>query len=334
MADWLESIWYGKSAWRYALSPLSLLYCLVFRVQKWTATKVRESAASAAVPVIVVGNITLGGTGKTPLTIALIQVLKTMGYRPGVISRGYGGKPPYLPYPVNASDDPGNCGDEPLLISKESGTPVVVDPDRCRALNYLLQQYDCNIVVSDDGLQHHRLPRDLEIIVIDGKRRLGNGWCLPAGPLREAPSRLASVDYVISNGVKIPETDNVMTLKPLVFQAVDGEKTLALNAFNGQAVNAIAGIGNPRRFFDTLRTLGIKAKTREFADHHHYQASDFNFDDQLPLLMTSKDAIKCTGLGLANAWYLRIEAELEESLLQEFKNNIKRLMSIRFSPVK
>lgn len=298
------------------------------------AARVRESMGNSSVPVIVVGNITVGGTGKTPLTLALLQVLKTMGCRPGVISRGYGGKPPYLPYPVNASDHPTNCGDEPLLISKESGAPVVVDPDRCQALNYLLEHYDCNIVVSDDGLQHHRLPRDLEIIVIDSRRRLGNGWCLPAGPLREAPARLASADYVISNGGKIPETDNVMTLKPLVFQAVGGEMTLALNAFNGQSVNAIAGIGHPRRFFDTLRKLGIKPKTREFADHHDYQASDFNFDDQLPLLMTAKDAIKCNDLGLVNAWYLRIEAELEEALLNEFKNKITRLMSVRLSPAK
>lgn len=329
LAKWLDKVWYKQSPWALLFYPLSGLYWLVFQWQKQKGLKARLSATPAAVPVIVVGNITVGGTGKTPLTLALLKLLEEWGWQPGVISRGYGARPPHLPYQVANDDEPELAGDEPLLIRRQSGCPVVVDPDRRQALAYLVKNLPCNIVISDDGLQHHRLARDLEIVVIDGQRRLGNGRCLPAGPMREPASRLDTVDFVVSNGSRIPEAPYTFSLKPVCFAEVGGSRTLALNAFSGQSVFAVAGIGNPQRFFDVLAELDIYASTHAFPDHYHYQSEDFTRDETIPLLMTAKDAVKCADLGLVNAWYLQVEAEPEEKFLQDFKRRIDTFVARR-----
>ena len=332
---WLEKVWYKNSLWRYFLYPLTWLYRLVFTLQRRTQLQEQNRYQRPAVPVIIVGNISVGGTGKTPLTLTLLNYLSDLGYKPGVISRGYGGHPPYLPYPVEPASNPEFSGDEPLLIRRRSGCPVVVDPDRQQALSFLTAQFHCDIVVSDDGLQHHRLPRDVEIVVIDGQRRLGNGLCLPAGPLREPPSRLTLVDFVISNGCKIPEARHLMTFKPTCFKEVGGERVCALDSFENQKVNAIAGIGNPQRFFESLEKLNISVQGHAFADHHGYTAEELTFARQAPLLMTEKDAMKCAGLGLRDAWYLQIEAELQDTFLNELsdklttvKNNLSSLRKV------
>lgn len=304
-----------------------MLYRWVFRLQQRSALSAQGERFRPDIPVIVVGNITLGGTGKTPLTLALLEVLKKLDMYPGVISRGYGGQPPQLPYVVSTSDNPVYAGDEPLLIRRHSGCPVVVDPDRRRALRHLIQQFNCDVVVSDDGLQHHRLPRDLEIVVIDGQRRLGNGWCLPAGPLREPVSRLATVDLIISNGNRIPEAPYLMTLKPLKFVKTDGSDCRSLEFFRGQAVNAIAGIGNPQRFFQQLRELGMSPICHEFPDHYRYRHHDLAFEQPLPLVMTAKDAVKCAHLNLSDGWYLQVEAELDGVFVDRFKTCLYEIQS-------
>ncbi len=308
MSQWLEEVWYGQSLWSKVLTPLSWLYRGLFHLDKKRAIPQRPSFP---VPIIVVGNITVGGTGKTPLTLAILAYCKSQGYRPGVVSRGYGGQPPSLPHRVDCDDRAEQVGDEPLLIRRRSDCPVVVDPDRCRAVSCLLENYSVDLVVSDDGLQHHRLPRDIEIIVIDGNRRLGNGQCLPAGPLRESKARLATVDFVVSNGKADNLAEHTMLLEPRGFFRVgDGQET-AVNAFRGEHVDAVAGIGNPDRFFRQLAKLGVKAVTHPFPDHHSFTPEDLQFDPQRTILMTEKDAAKCHHFGLADAWYLRIDAELE-----------------------
>jgi tetraacyldisaccharide 4'-kinase len=327
MRDWLDKVWYKdlNSHWRYLLYPLTGVYRLLFRWQKQRGLTAQKLSELPDVPVIVVGNITVGGTGKTPLTMALLEILKGSGLLPGVISRGYGGSPPYLPYAVSTLDKPELCGDEPLLICRQSGCPVVIDPNRRRALSYLIEKFQCNIVISDDGLQHHRLPRDIEIVVIDSQRRLGNGRCLPAGPLREPPGRLTSVDFVISNGQRIPEATYVMTLKPTHFVEVGGLRKRQLDSFAGQSVHAVAGIGNPQRFFDVLKELNISANVHAFPDHYNYRAEDVNFSQPLPLLMTAKDAVKCTEMDLSDAWYLQVDACLEEAFVHAFRHKISTL---------
>jgi tetraacyldisaccharide 4'-kinase len=265
--------------------------------------------------VIVVGNITVGGTGKTPLVLYLLEQLQEQGFKPGVISRGYGGKSTVYPQLVTANSMAFAVGDEPLLLAKRSGCPVVVDPNRPRGARYLLENHDCNLIISDDGLQHYALARDIEMVVIDGKRRMGNGLCLPAGPLREPVSRLQSVDFVLVNG-EAKTHELAMQLKPLQWVNVaEPARTLPLSAFQGKKVHAVAGIGNPQRFFETLQTLGCEASVQAFADHHRYVASDLAFADGLPVLMTEKDAVKCQAFAKQQHWYLQIAAELPSTFM-------------------
>jgi tetraacyldisaccharide 4'-kinase len=260
--------------------------------------------------IIVVGNITAGGSGKTPLVIRLCHLLRQAGFKPGVISRGYGRKERGLRL-VSPASDPGVVGDEPLLIAQRAAVPVIVSADRCEAARRLLKQ-QINVIISDDGLQHYRLPRTLEICVIDGNRGFGNGRLIPAGPLREPVERLASFDHIIVNGV----TDLVPDELP-----VDSGQSWRLAQFAGCKANAVAGIGNPARFFDLLRHAGIKVIEHVFPDHHVFGAADFEkMDASLPVMMTEKDAVKCKSLGLKNAWFLSVDAvlpsEWEQDLLR------------------
>lgn len=308
----LNRIWYGGEAaplWLRALVPL---YRAGNRFDRWLGLRRRPSDLEDAY-IIVVGNLTAGGSGKTPLVVRLCRLLARAGFKPGVISRGYGRRDHELRL-VGKGSDPRTVGDEPLLIARHAGVPVIVSADRCKAARKLIER-GVDIVVADDGLQHYRLPRKLEICVVDGGRVFGNGRCLPAGPLREPVARLDTVDYVVVNGdpaVLSERHDAVgMLLQGSVLRSLDDGQSWRLAQFAGCRVNAVAGIGNPDRFFELLRQSRIKVTGYPFPDHHEYSADDFRrMDPNLPLLMTEKDAVKCQGLGLKNAWSLEVEAVL------------------------
>jgi len=308
----LNQIWYEGEPVPWWLRALVPVYKAGNQLDKWWKLRQRPDDLGS-VFIIVVGNITVGGSGKTPLVIRLCNLLRQAGFKPGVISRGYGRKERDLRLASPASD-PGVVGDEPLLIAQRAGVPVIVSPDRCEAARTLLKK-QVNVIISEDGLQHYRLPRNLEICVIDGTRGFGNGLQIPAGPLREPVARLAAFDDIIVNG----ETDVLpdgMPMTPMVLVAgllrsMDSGQSWRLAQFAGCKANAVAGIGNPGRFFDLLRHARIKVIEHVFPDHHVFSANDFaNMDASLPILMTEKDAVKCKSLGLKNAWCLSVDAVL------------------------
>lgn len=279
-----------------------------------------------------IGNITVGGAGKTPLLIALCQHLQQQGKQVGVISRGYAGKSNNYPMVVDEESDPVRAGDEPVLIATKTGCPVVVDPDRVQALGLLLEKFEVDVILSDDGLQHYRLHRDIEIVVIDGQRLFGNGQCMPAGPLREPISRIKDCDFVVVNGSAITShpalaSSTTMTISPTTLVNLSsGEKRPFSGApFNiGSRLQAVAGIGNPQRFFDSLQSLPYPIETSSFPDHHLYQPDDFiALDSHQPIVMTEKDGIKCQHFASANLWSVAIEAELSEALLSGITDKLK-----------
>lgn len=323
----LERAWYRPRSWSLLLAPLAWLFSSVARRRRrWLQAR----QESLRLPVVVVGNITVGGTGKTPLIIALVKALQARGYRPGVISRGYGGTAPSYPFMVTRHSDPAHCGDEPLLIAISCDCPVVVDPDRLRAARHLESHGDCEIILSDDGLQHYRLPRNLEIIVVDGDRVLGNGWCLPAGPLREPAARLREADFAIVNGgnaVLDHPRQYRMFLQPLRFRRLNGNEIRSPDNPPGDSVNAVAGIGNPTRFARTLASLGLAVKLHPFPDHHRFVASELVFNDGRPVILTAKDAVKCHDLSAPDLWVLDVAATLENSGLNTLVEAIENLVT-------
>lgn len=267
-----------------------------------------------AVPVIVVGNITVGGTGKTPLVLWLVNFLKEQGFRPGIVSRGVGGKQQRAARWVERNSDPKWAGDEAVLLARQD-CPVVIGIDRVAAVQELLAKSNCNIVISDDGLQHYRMGRDVEIVVIDGMRGLGNQRFLPAGPLRESPARLKTVDYVVKHVPAFaPDSvsdELVMKLQGnLLVSVKDAEQRISLNSFQNATVHAIAAIGNPERFFSLLRHQGLTIIEHTFSDHYLYQPQDFNFNDKLPIVMTEKDAVKCENFADERFWFLPVRPEV------------------------
>lgn len=349
---WFERLWYNDEPKRlpvYLLLPFSLLY------QKLVETRRRKFLSSSkpnldsGCPVIVVGNISVGGTGKTPLVIWLAQQLQAHGYKPGVISRGYGGKATSFPQLVVPGSNPFAVGDEPAMIAQRlDNIPVVIDPDRARGCRYLNHELGCNIVVSDDGLQHYKLKRDIEIAVIDGKRGLGNGKCLPAGPLREPAARLDSVDFLIINTTNSKiSTDNLdipglssdfiskaisVNFQPgklVSLQSSNKGQEVLNDGFNDlkQPVHALAGIGNPERFFDTLHDMGIRFQTHPFPDHFQYRPVDLEFSDNNDIVMTEKDAIKCQLFASTletRCFFLPINAEMGKDLWSMIESKLNR----------
>ncbi|OZG73455.1 tetraacyldisaccharide 4'-kinase [Hahella sp. CCB-MM4] len=329
MTRFIERVWYGKNLWWLLFLPLTFVYMSVVLFRKGYYRLIRGDKAVSDVPVIVVGNVTVGGTGKTPLVMALVGYLESIGYRPGVISRGYGGNASVYPHVVEPEDSPAVSGDEPLLIRRRAGVPVVVDPNRTAALGCLLDKFHCNVVISDDGLQHLKLPRDMEIVVIDGARGLGNRWCLPSGPMRESAERLKNVDFVIANGKAGLPVDYEMTLKPTRLVAVNGDEVQATELFAGRTVHAVAGIGNPERFFSTLEALGMKVVRHAFPDHHVYQADDLVFEDGFPVVMTEKDAVKCGAFKVKELWYLEVEGGLSKAFFGQVGQRLQEISSSR-----
>ncbi len=308
---WLLRQWYGGEVPGVGLRLLAGLYRMVSALRQ-------ETPEALPVPVIVVGNFTAGGTGKTPLVIALALRLAQDGYRPGIISRGYGRR---SQAPVRVASDTAisASGDEPWLMFERTGLPVFVDSDRLAAGKAAVAA-GCDLVIADDGLQHRRLARDIEIEVVDGERRYGNGLIIPAGPLREPPRRC---DFKVVNGGQAGEGESQMRLRLGLARPLHGGAERGLDSFLGVAVQAVAGIGNPQRFFDALHAQGLQVQGRAFPDHHAYAADDFRGMEG-PILMTEKDAINCRGLDLGQrAWVVPVEADLPEDFYSRLLQSLR-----------
>jgi tetraacyldisaccharide 4'-kinase len=319
----LQAVWYGGNTPSPLLRALSLLFAVLSALRRRLYGMGLLPRVRLPVPVVVVGNITAGGTGKTPLTIALVEALRARGFKPGVVSRGYGGsaREPML---VDAQATPELAGDEAFLIHRATQAPVAVGRDRAAAARLLLAHGDVDAIVADDGLQHYRLRRDVEICVIDGERRFGNGRLLPAGPLREPMARLASVDFRVCNGGPAQSGEVSMRLAGDTAVALsDPSHKRPLREFAGQRAHAVAGIGNPQRFFASLHAAGIETIEHPFPDHHAFVASDLAFADAAPVLMTEKDAIKCAAFAQENWWCVPVRAELPETFAAAVVANLR-----------
>jgi tetraacyldisaccharide 4'-kinase len=310
------------------LLPLSWLFRAVVAIRRGLYQAGVLRSERLPVPVIVVGNISVGGTGKTPLVLWLAAKLRERGYHPGIISRGYGGTN-QSPRAVQADSDATLCGDEPVLLARRSHCPVWIGRDRVAVAHALLAANPgCDIILSDDGLQHYRLARDAEIAVVDGARGLGNGLLLPAGPLREPPSRLNEVNAVVVRGAtQAAPLCHAMTLESTGLRNLtDIKRHVDATHFKGLRVHAVAGIGNPQQFFDTLTRMGIAHTPHAYADHHAFIASDLTFSDCDAVVMTEKDAVKCEAFATDAHWALQVDAHVAngDTLLQTLLERIKR----------
>ncbi len=322
LARWFQDAWYQDMYLSVLLAPFSLVYVDIIRLRRFLYRKGVLKSTRLSAQVIIVGNITVGGTGKTPLVIWLVNYLRQQGYQPGVISRGYGGEVGESPRLVTEHSRPQEVGDEPLLIVKKTAAPVAVGRQRSEAGRFLLEQTPCDILISDDGLQHYALQRDIEIAVVDGQRRFGNGYCLPAGPLREPVERLREVDWVIVNGQ--PEEDFEYGMQFRGNEAVNlktGERK-PLTDFAGQCCDALAGIGNPDRFFRFLQGQGLTIEPHSFPDHYAFTAADLAFSGHRPVLMTEKDAVKCLSFARQHFWAVPIQAEPDAGFIQQFQHRL------------
>jgi len=305
-------IWYAPNPVKWVLWPLSGLYRLAVEIRLLCFRLGLKPVTTLPVPVIVVGNLSVGGTGKTPVVIWLAAELQARGYRVGIVSRGYGGKSEEWPQRVEASSDPALVGDEPVLLARATRCPVVVDPDRVAGAQALLAAEAVDVLLSDDGLQHYALDRTMEIAVVDGERALGNGFCLPAGPLREPRSRMDRVDAVVVNGGSWGHA-GVFRAAPVaqrVYQAT-GSAQKQLSEFANTPVHAVAGIGNPQRFFDLLEDADIDVMPHPLPDHAELTIAELTFEDADPVLITEKDLVKCQSFAHDNVWCVPIKLQFE-----------------------
>jgi len=326
--SYLEKAWYKKSSWLWILWPLSLITKKISekRLKKFLSGKTKPWKPD--IPVIVVGNIVAGGTGKTPFVIWLAKKLTNLGYKPGVISRGYGGKAKKYPLVLDESTKVKMSGDEPRLIFHNAKVPVYVSPNRVQAAKRMVEDTECDVIISDDGLQHYALGRDVEIVVFDGSRGVGNKLCLPAGPLREPIERIDSVDFIVSSHTTLLEQgikENViMKFKATEWERLSDKKRVSLDSWPlGRIVHGVAGIGNPSKFFITLKELGFEVIEHSFPDHYQFMEEDLTFSYQLPIVMTEKDAARCRKIINKNIWVLKIEANLPEKFALQIANEMK-----------
>ena len=330
MKNWLERQWYRWSIWHLLLLPLSLLFWLVSSLRRALYRAGWKKIEQLPVPVIVVGNISVGGTGKTPLVIALVALLKDAGWRPGIISRGYQGKG-RLPRHVTRDSEPTTMGDEPVLLVRKTGCPVWVGQNRVEAGQALLAHHpEVNIIVCDDGLQHYRLARDVEVVVIDALRWFGNGQLLPAGPLREPVRRMRSADVVVINGwlpgAPLQRREFTMQLQGnLLYNLRNPELKAQPEIFVGQTLHAVAGIGHPLRFFKHLKKLGMHCEEHPFPDHHAFTPQDFPWHESEAIVMTEKDAVKCVDFLGDNAWVLPVQAQLDPGVGRTILEKLRKL---------
>lgn len=318
---YLIDAWYKKSIWLYLLSPLTILFSALVRWRKNSYIKNPKKIWISSVPIIVVGNISMGGTGKTPLVKHIASELKDRGFKPGLISRGYGGKFSGT-LEVTSEITYKQTGDEAQLLAKLQ-FPFFIDRNRSRAAKKLQEAYKCDVIISDDGLQHYAMGREIEIAVIDGIRRLGNGLVFPAGPLREPKSRLKEVDFIVNNGGPTESNEILMTLKPGKFVHLKSGKQYSIDNWPmHKQVHGVAGVGNPNRFFDLLSQLGFEFDKSPFPDHHKYNKRDLYYLDHLPILMTEKDASKCMHFDNSKIWYLSIEASIESQFIDRLEEKL------------
>jgi tetraacyldisaccharide 4'-kinase len=329
---WIHRVWYEGGSAYWALLPFSGIYWLIIRIRRLLYVCGIWQSKSVGVPVIVVGNITAGGTGKTPTTIWLARSLKERGFNPGIVSRGYGGSKSSSPMRVDVASDPVVVGDEPVLLAKRSGCPVAVDSDRVRAAGMLVDD-GVDLIIADDGLQHCRLARSYEICVIDGARWLGNRLILPAGPLRETASRLADVDQILVNGRLRSETETTIEQNAIEFSLVardvcrlNGSLSRPIERFADATVHAVAAIGNPKRFFDMLRAHGMQVMEHAYPDHGRIETSSLNFGDDFDILMTEKDAVKLGSKTSDKFWYVPVDLEMDSLIAGPWLEQIESRM--------
>jgi tetraacyldisaccharide 4'-kinase len=315
----LSQLWYAPRWYHWCLIilllPLSLLFMLISAGRRQAFKLGVKPSSKVNAAVIIVGNISVGGNGKTPLVVYLAQLLTEQGYKPGILTRGYGGKSADYPLLVDKHSQVSVVGDEPMLMCQHVSCPLVVDPLRARGAEYLVSQCHCDVIICDDGLQHYALKRDIEIVVMDGQRRLGNHLLLPAGPLREGKWRLKTVDFIVINGELATDTEYAMSLQPGDLINVKDPQRSCLMTEMTEAVTAMAGIGNPQRFFSLLESQGIGIKKQlSFVDHHDFKACDLPIDT---VLMTEKDAVKCRDFAHEDCWYLPVQAKMTESFSRD-----------------
>ncbi|WP_411754326.1 tetraacyldisaccharide 4'-kinase [Serratia sp. (in: enterobacteria)] len=323
----IERIWSGSSLVYLLLLPLSWLYGLVSGLIRLSYRCGLRKSWRAPVPVVIVGNLTAGGNGKTPMVIWLVEQLQQRGYRVGVVSRGYGGKSAVYPLVLDAQTTTRQAGDEPVLIYQRTGAPVAISPKRAEAVQALLNQGELDLIVTDDGLQHYALQRDFELVVIDGVRRFGNGWWLPAGPMRERVARLKTVDACVANGGVAQPGEIAMKLQAQdAVNIASGERRPAIELPH---VVAMAGIGHPPRFFATLEKLGVEVEREvAFADHQEYNHGQLAalVSQGQTLLMTEKDAVKCRAFAQPDWWYLPVDAVLPTEQAEQLLQGIQKLI--------
>ena len=336
MYDWLHRVWYEDGRFGWLLLPFSGIYYLLLALRRFLYDRRVLPSYRPAVPVIVVGNITAGGTGKTPTVLWLVDELQKRGFRPGIVSRGYGGSHSGSSMRVEADSDAAVVGDEPVLLAQRGKCPVVVDPDRVRAAGMLVED-GVDVIVADDGLQHYRLARDYEICVIDGSRGLGNRRLLPAGPLRDNAFRLEDVEQVLVNGALreggpdvTTAEQNAITFTLVASEVVrlNGSLTRPLERFAGKTVHAVAAIGNPQRFFDLLRGWGIQVIEHRFPDHAALSRSDLKFADDFEVFMTEKDAVKLERDMKDKYWFVPVRLEMDPlhaaPMLAQIESRVRR----------
>jgi tetraacyldisaccharide 4'-kinase len=326
LEQFMRKQWKQVGLWHIVLIPLSWLFIFLSCLRRFAYQVGLLKSVRLPVPVIVVGNISIGGTGKTPLVVWLAQRLRNAGYTPAIISRGYGGQAASVT-PVFEDSDPSIVGDEPVLMARQGNSPVWIGRNRVAVGKTVLQAHpECSVIISDDGLQHYRLRRDIELAVVDAEYGFGNSLRLPAGPLREGKSRLKTVDAVVCNGGNILPRSFRMQLTGEIFRsAADATKTSIARDFEGRNVVAIAGIGNPGRFFAQLKKMGLKCREVAFPDHYAFKVQDLQSIKADVILMTEKDAVKCAAFAEKNWWYLPVAAEVDEALASFILNKLRNL---------
>lgn len=326
-ASRLNALWYGSNPIYWLLWPLSLIYRGLVAVRRLAFRQAWMDSQDVGVPVVVIGNLTVGGTGKTPLTIWLAQRLIEGDFRVGIVCRGYGGVASDWPQLISESSDVEMVGDEAKLLARRTSCPVAAGPDRVAATRMLLQSGPLDVILSDDGLQHYRLRRSFEIAVVDGTRGLGNGLCLPAGPLREPASRLREVDAVVVNEGEFGHVGVIhagIKAVRVVELSTGSEKSLA--DFEDQSVHAVAAIGNPGRFFDLLSRHGLVVEPHPLADHAILSPGDLTFGDERPVLMTEKDAVKCGSSEARNLWCVVMDLEFSPGEGENLERMLMRVL--------
>ncbi len=316
--------WYKKSLWLYLLYPFSLIFSYLTTRRRKRYLNNKIESYKSEIPIIVVGNLTIGGTGKTPLVKYIVTELKNKGYRPGIVSRGYGGK--FKETLKVSTDTPvKETGDEAQILAKLD-VPFYIDKNRVRAVKKLIKNHECDVIISDDGLQHYKMGRHIEIAVIDGKRRFGNNLTFPAGPLREAPKRINTVDFIVNNSGPTNEDEYLMNIIPTKFVHLKSGKSYSIENWPmHKQVHAVAGLGNPGRFFDLLDKLGFDIIRHPFPDHHNFLSSDIFYLDHLPIVMTEKDASKCKHFDNNKIWYLKIDADVNNKFIDNLDKKLKSI---------